>query len=575
MKFSKAIQKLFSEQPLFAGLNEQQQKDIAKILIEESFAQGDVIVKEGDMGNAVHMILDGSAEVISQQESITTLKPGDTIGEMSLFDQQPRSADVVALEKTNTIYFNVDDLEGLSDKNLSVESLVKLNFAMNLSKNLRMTNVKTIADRKKYQDEMRQAKNYDRDTGLANEHYLMKEAKSLIEAAGSKLHLYIIEIADFENEPALLATIVSRMHEFFDDAILISRLARNQFALLYANESIERISQHIRGEFALPFNVAGSEISLSVYVGIACSPDDANNEKELVSHAELALDAAKLEDVGAFAIYNKSMKERVAERRQLIKDMQTGLNTQQFLLYYQPQIRLRDGFLAGVEALVRWNHPTRGMVSPADFIPAAESSGLINKLGDWILKEACRQAKQWQTQNGHLIRVAINLSAKQFAQKNLIEEIANVIKQEKLDPKLIELEITESLMMDDVEGTIAKIQALADLGFYIAIDDFGTGYSSLSYLSKLPAHKLKIDQSFVRDINKSEESRDIIRCISSLAQSLKMETIAEGIEDAAEIDFLKSLGCEEGQGYFYDKPLPANEFEQIYLLGEDKYHEHG
>jgi EAL domain-containing protein (putative c-di-GMP-specific phosphodiesterase class I) len=248
----------------------------------------------------------------------------------------------------------------------------------------------------------------------------------------------------------------------------------------------------------------------------------------------------------------------------LVNDLHQALLYDQFELFYQPQFNLIENRLVGAEALVRWTHPTRGMVSPVEFIPIVEQTGMIIRLGDWITRMACAQAKMW-SQLPVPVRVAINLSAIQFKDKHLVPNLQKIVDHLGLDPSLIELEITEGIMMSNMDETIAKLKQFSDMGFVIAIDDFGTGYSSLSYLRKLPIHKLKIDQSFVRDLDSDRDSQDIIRCIISLAKSLNLEVIAEGVETEFNESFLKDLGCDEGQGYLYSQPISAGEFERQFL----------
>ncbi len=218
----------------------------------------------------------------------------------------------------------------------------------------------------------------------------------------------------------------------------------------------------------------------------------------------------------------------------------------------------------GVESLIRWNHPEQGLVPPVVFIPIIEQTGMIVPVGYWIFKTACKQAKEWD-EAGYPLRVAVNLSSIQFMQKDLLDNFKKIIAEVGVSPTLIELEITESVMLADIEQTVAKIQAFVDMGFVIALDDFGTGYSSLSYLRKLPIDKIKIDQSFVRDIDKSEDAKDIIRCIVGMAKGLRLETIAEGIEDTVQRDFLRDLGVNEGQGYLFSKPIPVAELYAKFL----------
>jgi EAL domain-containing protein (putative c-di-GMP-specific phosphodiesterase class I) len=321
--------------------------------------------------------------------------------------------------------------------------------------------------------------------------------------------------------------------------------------------------------FSNPFLVADDNLFTNIYIGIGHYPDDGIQPEALIKRAGLALDAAKLGEPNTFAFYNKDMDALVEQRRQLIQELHEAFAGEQFQLFYQAQVDLKTGKLLGAESLIRWIHPEKGIISPVIFIPIVEQTGMIIKLGHWIFRKACEQAKKWNDM-GHPLRLAVNLSSIQFKQRDLVAQFSKVIKEIGIPPALIELEVTESVMMSDVDETIQKIQQFVDMGFVMAMDDFGTGYSSLSFLRKLPIDKLKVDQSFVRDIGKGEDSKDIIRCIVGMAKGLRIHTIAEGIEDEIQRDFLNSLGVDEGQGYLFSKPIPPDEFEQKFSITQEK-----
>jgi EAL domain-containing protein (putative c-di-GMP-specific phosphodiesterase class I) len=255
------------------------------------------------------------------------------------------------------------------------------------------------------------------------------------------------------------------------------------------------------------------------------------------------------------------MNVRAMERLMLEIDLRRGLERKEFLLHYQPRVDLRTGEITGMEALVRWQHPEQGLVAPGRFIPVAEESGLIVPLGEWVLRTACAQNKAWQDAGLKPVCVAVNLSARQFRQRDLIEVVTGILRETGLDPSYLELELTESLIMQNVESTIVTLKKLNAMGIKLAIDDFGTGYSSLSYLKRFPIDMLKIDQSFVRDITTDPDDASIAKTIISMAHDMKLRVIAEGVETEEQRSFLSLRHCDEMQGYFFSRPVPAEAFE--------------
>ncbi|MGB8954143.1 MAG: EAL domain-containing protein, partial [Tumebacillaceae bacterium] len=264
-----------------------------------------------------------------------------------------------------------------------------------------------------------------------------------------------------------------------------------------------------------------------------------------------------------YQVFDVRMNDYAFERLQLEKDLRKALEREEFLVYYQPQIHISTGRIIGMEALVRWQHPERGMVSPGQFIPLAEETRLIIPLGEWVLRTACAQNKAWQDAGFPHVRVSVNLSAHQFLEPNLAQMIKQVLDETGLAPKYLDLEITESITMNNIDRAIATMYELANLGIQISIDDFGTGYSSLSYLKKFPIHTLKIDQSFVRDIPNDSDDGAIATAIIAMAHSLNLNVIAEGVETADQLEFLGERGCDEMQGFLISRPVPATDFENL------------
>jgi EAL domain-containing protein (putative c-di-GMP-specific phosphodiesterase class I) len=292
-------------------------------------------------------------------------------------------------------------------------------------------------------------------------------------------------------------------------------------------------------------------------------PDDGEDAVTLIKNADTAMYQAKETGRSGLKFFQPAMNARAVERQTMEEDLRDALREQEFALHYQPKINLKTGAIFGAEALLRWTHPTRGPISPARFIPAAEDSGLILPIGEWVLREACRQAKAWADRGLPAITVAVNVSALQFQSENFMDGLSAILKETGLDPKALELEVTESLLMKRPEFAAAILKSLRDRGIHVAIDDFGTGYSSLSYLHQLPLDSLKVDQSFVRQISATPGETSIVRAIISMGKSLKLKVIAEGVETVEELEFLQALGCDEAQGYFFSRPVPSGQFEAL------------
>ncbi|MFI4956580.1 MAG: putative bifunctional diguanylate cyclase/phosphodiesterase [Gammaproteobacteria bacterium] len=587
------INAILEEVPVFTNLTPSQRKDMQSLLKIESHPAGTVIIKEGERGARVFVILEGNADVIQHDDStvppsehvLASLGKHDTIGDLALIDDQPRSADVRATTPIKLASFDLSELKNISSKEIPLEAALRLNCAMKVANYLRGSNLKTLSDRKKHRTEIALLTNYDIVTGLPNQHFFAEKLKECIEKSPGQSHVICqVELVEFKEIADAMGTdfadeFLNEFSERLDSVVpentLIARVGQNQFMLLLSHvkdiDALSHLAKKILNLMVSAVYVRNEEVFVNGYVGISHYPDDGKTAAVLMKNAGLALDAAKLYEPNSFAFYDAKLNSAVEERRILIKDFRTAVEEDQFEIYYQPQLSLTNGGLVGAEALIRWPHPTKGMIPPGVFIPIIEQSGLIIALGNWILRTACAQVHMWKNADLPILpRIAINLSSLQFRQKDFVGMIKGIIDQSRIDPSMIELEITESVMMKDMDETIARVNELADMGFMIAIDDFGTGYSSLSYLRKLPIHKLKVDQSFVRDLFTSNEAQDIVRCIISLAKSLKLITIAEGIETVEQLEFLKQAGCDEGQGYLFSHAVSTSQFEKDFLLNKGK-----
>jgi len=305
----------------------------------------------------------------------------------------------------------------------------------------------------------------------------------------------------------------------------------------------------------VPFLINKQEVYLTASLGIALYPADGGDSELLIQHADMAMYQVKEEGRNHYNFYTHALNDRFLERLALQNEMRRALERQEFILYYQPQYRLSDNKFCGMEALVRWQHPERGFLLPGKFISIAEDSGLILPLGEWVLRSACTQNKRWQDMGYPPVRVAVNLSARQFHNKDLVSQIAGILAETGLGPEWLELEITESLSMKNVVLSVDVLQKLKSMGIHLSIDDFGTGFSSLSYLSRFSLDTLKIDRSFVSELDDRAEGQAIVLTIIQLAQNLGLKVIAEGVETQAQLEFLRAKGCDEVQGFLLAKPV--------------------
>jgi EAL domain-containing protein (putative c-di-GMP-specific phosphodiesterase class I) len=312
---------------------------------------------------------------------------------------------------------------------------------------------------------------------------------------------------------------------------------------------------------ARPLEISGHEITTTVSIGVSIFPDDGADADELLKNADIAMYKAKEAGKNNCQFYAKGMSATAVNYLLLENDLCRAVELNQLTLHYQPQIDLRTGELTGVEALVRWQHPERGLISPAHFVPLAEETGLIVPLGEWVLREACRQQKVWLSSGKRVGRMAVNLSPRQFRQKNFPGKVEAILRETQLKAEYLELEITESCAMEHAGETISQLNQLHQMGLFLAIDDFGTGYSSLAYLQRFPIQKLKIDSSFILDIQSDQNDAAIAKSIIGLARNLNLEVVAEGVENEVQAEWLRQQGCDQAQGFLYAKPLTPKQFE--------------
>jgi len=365
---------------------------------------------------------------------------------------------------------------------------------------------------------------------------------------------------------ALLIEVAKRLESLIRGMDTVARLGGDEFAIIQTDiehpDGVITFAEKIIDAISQPFNFDGNEVNTSTSIGITLYPADDGDADQLLQNADMSMYRAKRAGRNNFQFYDVGMHEELQRCVAMEKEIRRALIADEFILHFQPQIDMLDGSVVGVESLVRWLHPERGLIPPNDFIPIAEDSGLILPLGHLVLVQACRWAKAWQDAGNEPLRVAVNLSAVQFNDINLVHNVAETLKQTGLSPEYLELELTESLLMENADSTIETLNTLHDLKIELAIDDFGTGYSSLAYLKRFPVSKIKIDRSFVNDITTDKDDAIIAQTVIGLGHSLGMKVIAEGVETEEQLDFLRFNECDEVQGYYTGKPMPAEQLEE-------------
>jgi diguanylate cyclase (GGDEF)-like protein/PAS domain S-box-containing protein len=433
-----------------------------------------------------------------------------------------------------------------------------------------------ITHRKENEEHIRQLAHFDVLTGLPNRTLLndrITQAISMAQRSGHRLTVMLLDLDHFKKVndglghrvgDELLVQIGKRLKLTLRDEDTVSRLGGDEFIILLPDTDADgagHVAAKLLETTTQSYRIERHELVAAFSIGIAVYPDDGEDFDTLYRCADVAMYRGKQEGRNSFRFYAPEMQTRLARTLRLESALRSALERDELTLHYQPQISLHDDRVIGAEALLRWNHPEFGAVSPAEFIPIAEESGQIQKVGEWVLRSALQQLKRWHESGLGTLSIAVNISAVQFRQANLPELIMQILAEVKVAPEFLELELTEGLAMDDPLKAIEVMNKLHNYGIRLSIDDFGTGYSSLSYLKRFQVSKLKIDQSFVRDLTIDPEDKAIVHAILNLAESLDMQTIAEGVETKEQLDYLRQQGCNEVQGYFFSKPLPAAQFE--------------
>ncbi len=424
--------------------------------------------------------------------------------------------------------------------------------------------------------QLRHLATHDALTGLPNRVLLDDRLSQGIARAAREGHGLAVAIIDLDRfkhindsfghrtGDELLKEVAQRLQGAVRGIDTIARLGGDEFVMILDQLAQKADAEAITGRaveaLRMPVRVAGTDLHTSASIGFAVYPADGATIEVLLAHADAAMYCAKQRGRNNVQYFEPGMNAATQEKIRLESELHDAIRLQQLELHYQPKVDTRSGRIHGAEALIRWQHPQRGLVPPADFIPLAEECGLIEGIGEWVVREACRQASAWQRAGLEPVRVAVNLSAFQFRQGRLLQVIQRSLIDHDLEPQLLEVEITESALMSDPEESVAILEHLSRMGVLVSVDDFGTGYSSMSYLRRFPIDKLKIDRSFINELGSRPDDASIVKAIVSLAHSLKLKVVAEGVETPGQLELLRGLGCDQYQGYYYSPAVPAAEF---------------
>ncbi|KJR42908.1 diguanylate cyclase (GGDEF) domain-containing protein [Candidatus Magnetoovum chiemensis] len=438
-----------------------------------------------------------------------------------------------------------------------------------------------VIERKRAEERLEYLANYDALTNIPNRTLLFDRINQEILHAqryNQRFAVLYIDLDRFKciNDSLghnmgdiLLVETAKRLTECVRKTDTVARMSGDEFVIILKDISEVQdpayVAKKIFAAMHRPFDLNSVKYSINVSIGISIYPNDGQDSSNLIKNADAALYHAK-EDIGSnYRYYTNDMNSEIKERMKIENELRQAINEEEFVLYYQPQIDLRTGKIIGIEALIRWAHPISGFIPPSKFIPLAEETGLIVQIGEWVLQKACEQNSLWHKQGLNCLSVAVNMSLYQFIrQYNLMERVAQIIFEAELNPRLLELELTESICMENIDSTINTLREFNDMGIQLSIDDFGTGYSSLSYLKLLPFKKLKIDRSFIKDLNIRTDDYEIVKTIITMAHNLRLKVIAEGVETKEQLEVLRNLNCDEVQGYLFSKPIPPDEIELLF-----------
>ena len=425
---------------------------------------------------------------------------------------------------------------------------------------------------RKTEEQLRYLSDHDPLTQLANRSlftHSLDEATATARSQGHSLSLLHIDLDRFKyindtlghiQADALLCEIADRLKEALPDAHILARLSADEFVVVeqgLLQPQAEQLAERLLHKLAEPIVLGGNELIISASIGISRFPDNARNSLQLINRANQAMQHAKGSGGNCYKFYSSDLPSPKVDRLHLENELRKAITEEQLLVHYQPKLHLASNLITGVEALVRWQHPTRGMLPPVEFIAIAEETGLILPLGNLVLRIACQQASQWLHEGPTALRVAVNMSVQQLRQPQFAVEVADILRETRLPANLLELELTESMLLEQSATVADNLTALEELGVKLSVDDFGTGYSSLAYLKHFPIHSLKIDRAFINELDEQSRDSAIVRAIVAMAHSMDLQVVAEGVEQDAQLAFLRTQGCDEVQGYLISKPVPA------------------
>jgi diguanylate cyclase (GGDEF)-like protein/PAS domain S-box-containing protein len=441
-----------------------------------------------------------------------------------------------------------------------------------------------ITDRKQAELRIRYMALHDALTGLPNRILLedrIAQAIALARRNQKSVAVLMLDLDRFKNVndsfghyagDRLLEAVSKRLQASLRDSDILARLGGDEFVIgvpmVADNQGIETVAQKVLSTLSEPFRIEGHELQISASIGISMYPSDGENSHDLLQFADAAMYEAKKNRRGIYCFYTPELTEATQRRQKLENDLYQACSRGEFVLYYQPLVLTDSGRITGVEALLRWCHPEEGLISPNEFIPQLEELGLIVEVGEWVLRTACIQSVAWQKKGMPRVRMTVNVSAEQFYQGDIAHTVERVLRETGLEPELLELELTESLTLNDSETTIKIMQDLKRIGVSLSLDDFGTGWSSLSYLRKFPLDRIKIDRSFMRDIPSEPAAEAIVKSILSLGRNLGLDCIAEGVETRQQLDYLQKQMCTEMQGFLYSPALPEAECSALLRSGK-------
>ena len=535
---------------------------LADLAAPKSIPAGNVLFEMGDPGATMFIVKSGELRIQVGDLVFETVVEGGIVGEMALLDDenQVRSATVVASRDSEAVEIDRDMLMKL----LHEQPDMTLEFCQVMIRRLRKTTFLTY---------------HDSITGLPNRFRFQELCRTALlraERRGASVGLLFVDLDHFQtiNESLgfalgdeLLSAVAARLRETVDDVHTVARLLADGFGVLLedlgSTHELAAAAEQILAAIARPFVLGGRAHYVTVSIGVSCYPQDGSDPDTLLRSAESATGRAQDAGGNSYQFYSPELYALAVETLHLRNGLRQAIERKQFHLGYQPRVDVSSGEIKGVEVLLRWNHPEIGVVPPAKFIPIAEQAGIIDTIGDWVLREACTQMRLWLAAGLKPFRLAVNLSARQLRRADLPQRIATILKETSMDARHLELEITESTLMEDPDRTVLLLQELRKMGVQITLDDFGIEYSSLGYLKKFPLDYMKIDQSFMRGIPGARDDVAIAKAIITLAKNIGLRVIAEGVETGKQLAFLVEQRCEEYQGYLFSRPLLAGQIEAL------------